>query len=378
MFTRGDLKRAAKAELKVSYWLSFGVIFASMILGGFSGGFGGGFSSSSTTQFTNQIENGNFDPYQLGVAAGAVIASMLFIFAIVFVVKIFLSNPIEAGTAHFFASAPYGNRNFEVMFSSFKGGRYGKITKAMFLRDLYLFLWSLIGIVPAVIIALAIIIPVSTNNHMTDGNMFGLIFGTVYPLTFAAMIPAIIKQYSYRLVPYIIADNPNFSAKEALTLSVNMMKGRKWFAFVLDLSFIGWILLGLLGCFVGVYFVYPYIYATNAQFYLALRALNFGQFQQPYQPQLQVQQPAAGYTQYPGQMPYQQYGQPMMQQPVQPVAQPPVIIQPPVVQQPQIQQPIFESPVVPQPPVIEQPIVEQSPVDPQPGVIPEQPPQDVE
>lgn len=47
---------------------------------------------------------------------------------------------------------------------------------------------------------------------------------------------------------------------------------------VLDLSFIGWLLLGSLACGMGVLFVNPYVHATHAQLYLVLRtaALDSG------------------------------------------------------------------------------------------------------
>jgi uncharacterized membrane protein len=73
------------------------------------------------------------------------------------------------------------------------------------------------------------------------------------------------------MVPYILADNPNIGYRRAVELSKEMTRGHKFRIFVLDLSFIGWILLGIVVLFVGVLFVMPYIYATKAELYLALR-----------------------------------------------------------------------------------------------------------
>lgn len=53
------------------------------------------------------------------------------------------------------------------------------------------------------------------------------------------------KTYSYFLVPYIVAENPNISANEAISLSRRMMKGHKWECFVAQLSFLGWYLLSI-------------------------------------------------------------------------------------------------------------------------------------
>ena len=74
------------------------------------------------------------------------------------------------------------------------------------------------------------------------------------------------------MVPFILADNPNIGAKEAITLSRKMMDGNKWRAFVLDLSFIGWFLLaGLTGGILGIFYVNPYVYSTHAELYHALK-----------------------------------------------------------------------------------------------------------
>lgn len=76
------------------------------------------------------------------------------------------------------------------------------------------------------------------------------------------------------LVPYIIAENPDMKANEAITLSRKMMKGYKWRAFLYGLSFIGWTVIGMatLGV-VGVLFVNPYKAAFYAEFYANVRAV---------------------------------------------------------------------------------------------------------
>ena len=61
--------------------------------------------------------------------------------------------------------------------------------------------------------------------------------------TLCLVIPGIVKSYEYKMIPYILAENPRISRKRAFEISKNMMDGEKWNAFVLDLSFIGWNLL---------------------------------------------------------------------------------------------------------------------------------------
>ncbi len=73
------------------------------------------------------------------------------------------------------------------------------------------------------------------------------------------------------MVPFILADSPNIGYKRALNLSEQMTGGHKFNMFVLDLSFIGWYLLGLLAFFIGIFFVLPYVNATQAELYLVLR-----------------------------------------------------------------------------------------------------------
>ena len=82
----------------------------------------------------------------------------------------------------------------------------------------------------------------------------------------------VIKAYSYMLVPYIVAENPGIGHKEAINLSRKMMKGNKWRAFVLDLSFLGWKILSLLSFgLIGIFFTNAYTTAAKAELYLAIR-----------------------------------------------------------------------------------------------------------
>ncbi len=83
----------------------------------------------------------------------------------------------------------------------------------------------------------------------------------------------VVKHYSYYLVPYIVAENPDMTARQAITLSRRMMKGHKWECFVFELSFIGWEILGMLtmGIF-NVFYTNPYKTASFTQYYAELRA----------------------------------------------------------------------------------------------------------
>jgi uncharacterized membrane protein len=70
---------------------------------------------------------------------------------------------------------------------------------------------------------------------------------------------------------FILKDNPEMSATDAITESRRMMNGNKWRLFCLDFSFIGWILLSALTCGILYILVYPYMYAARAAFYESLK-----------------------------------------------------------------------------------------------------------
>ena len=122
-------------------------------------------------------------------------------------------------------------------------------------------------------------------SRIFDGYKdFGRIFITILLMqvytflwTLLFIIPGIIVSYGMELVPYILADNPGMGIMDVIRASWNMMKGHKWELFVLDLSFIGWRILcmiPLLGTVLGLLYVNPYYTATRAQFYEELKAIK--------------------------------------------------------------------------------------------------------
>lgn len=86
--------------------------------------------------------------------------------------------------------------------------------------------------------------PITTRKWLSMAKVMLLENVFLFLWTFT-IIGAFIKPYSYRMVPYIVAENPNIGAREAISLSRRMMKGHKWECFVADLSFLGWWLLNL-------------------------------------------------------------------------------------------------------------------------------------
>jgi uncharacterized membrane protein len=238
VWTRKELKDRAKQVLRTSYWKAF---LVSLLLAFLTGGVPGcSFNSNFGGHGTSGTGLGVHDGMGAGTN-GAFSPAMIAIFAIVFIIiilaltvglaiRIFLISPLEVGVRQYFKQSALGEVNMNHLGHSFSKGRYLPVVKAMFWRGLLNVLWFLLLIVPG-----------------------------------------IVKSYAYSMVPYILADNPNIGTRRAVELSNRMTRGEKWNMFVLDLSFIGWYLLGMIALFVGVLFVLPYVNATKAELYLVLR-----------------------------------------------------------------------------------------------------------
>jgi len=222
MWTRAELKYRAKNVLRGKYWKS---LLVSLVIVFVAENPGITFRTDKETAY-GDFNLGNFNlPF---IIAFLVVLALIFIFAVT--VDIFLFNPLEAGGRKYYVQSAQYLDNRGCFSFAFDGRNYLGIVGTMALMNLYLFLWSLLLI-----------------------------------------IPGIVKSYAYRMVPYILADNPNIGASRAIELSNKMTYGHKFDMFILDLSFLGWYLLGALCFGIGIFFVKPYEHATNAELYLVLR-----------------------------------------------------------------------------------------------------------
>lgn len=164
------------------------------------------------------------------------IGMVLLILAIGISINVFICNPIEVGGCRFFIENSYENSGAGQLFYAFQSGYYKKIVLTLFLRNLFNGLWYLLLIVPG-----------------------------------------IVKAYEYRMIPYLLADNPEIDRQEAFRISREMMDGQKMNAFVLDLSFIGWnILSAITFGLAGIFYSNPYKNATDAELYLELKRQYLG------------------------------------------------------------------------------------------------------
>lgn len=106
----------------------------------------------------------------------------------------------------------------------------------------------------------------------TSWTMF--VTSAFYSLWCLTIVGIVIKRYSYMLVPYIIAENPKIKTLDAINLSRKMMDGHKWECFKLELSYIGWIILGTVTFGITeVLYSNPYRVAALTEYYVSLRKL---------------------------------------------------------------------------------------------------------
>lgn len=95
------------------------------------------------------------------------------------------------------------------------------------------------------------------------------LFTTLWSLLF--IIPGIIAAYSYQMTYYILLDNPDMGVMDAIKKSKEMMKGHKFDFFVLQLSFIGWIIVGIFTLGILYFWLVPYMNVTMCNFYNNLK-----------------------------------------------------------------------------------------------------------
>jgi len=122
-------------------------------------------------------------------------------------------------------------------------------------------------------------LPAEIGDLFIGYKNFWHVLGTLLLMTLAVLagficliIPGIILALAYGLVPYVLHDNPELSAVETLKKSRMMMDGHKWELFLLELSFIGWLLLGILTLFIGYLWLVPYMQMTVTKFYEKIRS----------------------------------------------------------------------------------------------------------
>lgn len=256
MWTRKELKERAKEALKRNYWKIVLVSLIGMLIGGglgSSGISGGGsdirdMASDNVKEHFTEHENDDVDwegaeavlddiqmdirPQDIVAVAFTVIVVLIvaaIVLAIGIALDVLLLNPVQVGINRFMLKSLDDTARIAEVGYTFDHN-YKNGVKVMFFKDLYVVLWSLLFIVPG-----------------------------------------IYKAYQYRMVPYILGENPDMTYQEVLQRSKDMMDGQKWDAFVLDLSFILWHMLGGITCGLAeIFYVAPYVNLTDAALYSRL------------------------------------------------------------------------------------------------------------
>lgn len=108
-------------------------------------------------------------------------------------------------------------------------------------------------------------------NDFTELFLLNLIMGLyIFLWSLLFIIPGIIKTYAYSMAFYIKRDNPTYGWKQCLDESQRLMDGHKGELFCLHLSFIGWALLCVLTLGIGTLWLQPYMMASEANFYASI------------------------------------------------------------------------------------------------------------
>ena len=121
--------------------------------------------------------------------------------------------------------------------------------------------------------------PIDIGKLFDGFKDFGRVWGTlilvaVYTILWTCLliIPGIVKSYSYALTPFILKDEPELRYNAAIEKSMRMMNGYKMKLFLLDLSFIGLMILSILNLCIGLLFLQTYMNTARAAFYEDLKA----------------------------------------------------------------------------------------------------------
>lgn len=232
-----DFRASARAALKDKWGLAVVTGLVAGLLGASSYGGGGvsfNFSGFNNTDYESSTALGGaesweeiyhgIDPAIWGIIWG-VIAVAVGIGLVVGIAFFILGSIVGVGYAKFNLNLIDGETaELTNLFAYFK--HWKTTVLANLLRSLYIALWSLL-----------------------------------------CLIPGIIASYSYAMVPYIMAENPELTAREACERSKQMMDGNRFRLFCLTFSFIGWSFLCVFTCGIGNLVLTPYIEAAVADFY---------------------------------------------------------------------------------------------------------------
>lgn len=118
----------------------------------------------------------------------------------------------------------------------------------------------------------------------TLSEIFIVLYGSSALVLLGSLI-AIFITLPWALSYYLLLDNPELSAMDALKTSARLMKGNKGRYVYIYFSFFGWMLLSILSCYIGLLWIMPYMNVTLALFYMELTGELDHQERQIYEQQ---------------------------------------------------------------------------------------------
>ncbi|MEG0510923.1 MAG: DUF975 family protein [Clostridia bacterium] len=223
-YTSSDLKDQAKAMLKGNYPVAILVFLIYTLI-------------SSVTVNVDVLDGAALNIF------GYLYSPSILVFCIVSVLIVLVIRPLMYGAANYFLNLKKNNAKLSDILKPFKV-RYGRNVIAVCLEYAVVYMTMVITAMMCII--------------LTPLAPLLMILAASFLLVFSYMI---------RQVPYILMEDEDISAIDALAKSVEMMKGEKWNLFVLELSFIGWFLLSCVTLGISEIYSGPYRHATYASFY---------------------------------------------------------------------------------------------------------------
>ena len=251
-FNRQDVKMNAKNAFKASYWPMVGItILGELIVA----------AASAATMIP-----------MVGLLSSIMLVPLLSVAFTYFYYTVYMGGTPNSGQ----------------LFDGFRDGRMGHVMGGFWYRSLFLMLWGLIQVVPMLAYYFCTIFGWILIQNMA--NDAAIVIHTIKNVSYVLMtiggIIVYIKGLQYSMVPYILMDQPEVSATEALKLSKDMTKGYKMKMFVYGLSFLGWDILSVLTCgIVWIFYVGPYRLTADAGIYDCLKRIYTGDGQMAYESQ---------------------------------------------------------------------------------------------
>lgn len=242
MYAR-DFRHKAAESLRGHWGIAVGVGLLASLLGGTSAGGGGGGGGNSDSSGTSSdwtlMDLDGIIPTEYQIPFLTFMASLMFVLVVITLIHFVVGGAVQLGYARFnlnlIDQKPVAVAN---LFSEFN--RFGTAFSLRLLTTIYTVLWSLLFVIPGILAA-----------------------------------------YSYSMAHFILLENPDMTANDAIRESKELMYGNRWRLFCLEFSFIGWSFVCMfLTLGIGYLWLFPYMEASYAAFYREIYEEKYGKKEQ--------------------------------------------------------------------------------------------------